>query len=134
MLAARTLARSSLHSSYSVRKPSSSTWISRPAIVVTGMALPFCIALFGPVFSGHRHENRAWDGASGKQDVPVDPPERELAPVIDVRLLEKAERANSGHGVLARKRFGFVVEVDQNFFSATGFDEAVCVPVELLVH
>ena len=56
MLAASTLARSSSHSSYSVRKPSSSTWTSWPLMVVTGMVddlLSFGRRMTGSGRAGH---------------------------------------------------------------------------------
>src|SRR3954471_24914034 len=107
--AASSSARSGSHSSYAVRKPSSSTWISRPPMVVTGMAASLLFS--GYVLAGHRHVRRQRDRAARQQKVPVHPPERELAPVVDGGLAQEPERPGDRNRVSARQRLGVVVEV-----------------------
>src|SRR5512138_195148 len=107
MFAASCLASSSSHSSYSVRNPSPSTWISRPAMVVTGMAASLLDLRL--VLAGHGHVGRKRDAVTGQQDIPVHPSERQLPEVVERRLVKQSERAHLGQRVAARQRLDVVV-------------------------
>src|SRR5690242_2915950 len=98
-------------------KPSSSTWTSWPSIVVTDMSRL--------LLAGHRQVGRERHGAPREQDVPVDPPERELPEVVDSGLLEQAERADHRERVLAGQRLDVVAEVDEHGPVVARLDEAV---------
>src|SRR5450759_5827826 len=137
----------SSHSSYTVRKPSSSTWISRSRSVVTGISLPFCVDA-GVEWCGwsgagggrcaargrsgvlrrylplHRHVRGDRQVAAAEQDVPVHPAERELAQVVQPALLEQRHRTDDSERALAGERLRLVVEVDQHALAAARLDEA----------
>ena len=61
---------------------------SRPPIVVTGMSS--LLRLVGSVLAGHGHVGRQRERSAGQQHVPVHPAERQLAPVVDMGLLEQS--------------------------------------------
>src|SRR5690606_32662175 len=104
---------------YTVMKPSSSTWISWPSIVVMGMSV------LQAVFAGHGHVRRERDGTTGQQDVPVDPAEGQLAEVVGPGLLEQSHRPDHRHRVPPGQRLGVVVEVDEQRLVVPTLHEAV---------
>src|SRR6187200_1519778 len=107
-----------------VRKPSSLTSTSWPAMVVVLMVRASPLVLLG-VFAGHRHAGGKRDGAAREQGVPVDVPERELADVVGVRLPQQLHRADLPEWEVAGQRLGLVVEVEQQGLLVAGLDEAV---------
>jgi hypothetical protein len=65
-----------------------------------------------------------------KQDMPVNPPEDELAVVVQPALFEKTEGTYPGEREISRQRFGVIIEVYKSAFAMTGFNITVGMSVE----
>src|ERR1041384_6448368 len=130
-------ARSSVHCSGFWKKPSASTSIVAPRSVcadISGLLLGQCGGWFvvcgGEPLAGEGQARRdAREVATREQQVPVDPPERELAEVVEPGLPQQRQRPED-EGEPAGHRLDRVVEVDQQRLGEAGFDETVRVPVE----
>src|SRR5215831_253137 len=116
-------ARSSLHCSGFCRKPSASTSIEAPRIICAGMSglllgqrggwlgCGGCRVGCEP-FAREGHARRdPRKAVSREHQVPVDPPERELAEVVEPGLLQQRQRPEN-EGEPAGHRLDGVVEVD----------------------
>src|ERR1039457_1597946 len=104
----------------------STSWV-RSSVTAGGGRGGIRHARAGRAAGGHGRADSG-DVAAGKQAVPVELLEGELAEVVHAGLPQQGQ-AEAGR-VVAGERFGVVVEVDQQGPAEAGLDEAVGVAVE----
>src|SRR5665811_1224316 len=131
MSSSRSWRRSLATSASSVRN---CTWVASWSILRLSSATSSVVVLISTPLPCHRHVGRDRHFLALEQHVPVHPAEHHLAPVVHLGLLQQRKRTDTRKWVLARKRLRVVVEVNQQAFAKTRFDEAVGVPVEFLEH